>query len=78
MQAAYVKQYLEQVKQTQAQLAAQAGGVPGDQKHPAEAKSGSEGDKRLKTEHDWMEASVKPDVQPKVFYFPRYELLMQI
>ena len=69
-QAAYVRQYLEQVKQTQAQLAAQAGGTPADSKHPAEAKSGSEGEKRLKTEHNWVAAAANPDVQPKVFSLP--------
>ncbi|CAL8465978.1 g5514 [Coccomyxa elongata] len=67
IQAAYVRQYLEQVKQTQAQLAAQTGGVPAgrNQNFPAEARSGSEGEKRLKTEHDWVAAPVKPEAQPK-------------
>ncbi len=80
MQAAYVRQYLEQVKQTQAQLAAQTGGIPAgrDQIHPTEAKSGSEGEKRLKTEHDWVAAPVKPEAQPKVFKSPTMVLAAHI
>jgi hypothetical protein len=65
VQAAYVRQFLEQVNRTQAHLGA---GVPAavDSAKKMELDPGDEGKKRLKMEDGWVTTSVKPDAQPEV------------
>ncbi len=65
LQAAYVRQFLEQVSQKQAH---QGAGVPTglDSKTPVKHDPGSDGEKRLKTETGWVAAAVKPDAEPEV------------
>lgn len=65
VQAAYVRQFLEQVNRTQAHLGA---GVPAaaDSAKKVELDPGDEGKKRLKMEDGWVTTSVKPDAQPEV------------
>ncbi|KAK9902066.1 hypothetical protein WJX75_003064 [Coccomyxa subellipsoidea] len=64
IQAAYVRQFLEQVNRTQAHLGA---GVPAavDSAKKMELDPGDEGKKRLKMEDGWVTTSVKPDAQPE-------------
>ena len=67
-QAAYVQQYLEAVRRRQAELAGQArqpGGLDDKTALPQDAKTGSEGDRRLKAEDGVAEPAAAFDSRPK-------------
>lgn len=58
-----MRQYLAEVERKRAELAARSGSaVPGVDAQMEDAKTGSEGDKRLKTEAGWVMASAKGEV----------------
>lgn len=68
VQAAYARQFLEQVSRRQTQLAG-AGAAPAasdDKKLLGDENWGSKGEKRLKTEGGWVPTSVKPEAVPTV------------
>jgi len=66
LQAAYARQFLEQVSRRQTQMAGAAPAAPDHEEVLDNKKWGSESEKRLKTEGGWAPTSVKPEAVPLV------------